>query len=100
MPNITNAQAISFSNTQVRTMADLMYTNYMTAKSLLATWNSQALSSIITNDSSIIVDGAATDGRSLITGAMVTNIVTRAQEIITDYEASTNAKLNTVAAVK
>ena len=52
------------------------------------------------NDASPVMDGAQTDGRPVITGAMVNNIVNRAQEIITDYEATSSAKLNTVAQVQ
>jgi hypothetical protein len=54
------------------------------------------MSALILNTTDVIVDGAATDGRSVITGAKATSIITRAQEIITDYEAASNAKLNTV----
>jgi hypothetical protein len=46
------------------------------------------------------VDGAATDGRNVITGAKATSIITRAMEFITDYEAGSNAKLNTVVQVR
>lgn len=81
-------------------MADSMSSNYYTAKAIVNYWNANSLSSIITNDSSQIMDGSATDGRSVITGAMATNIITRASEIIADYEATSNAKLNTVLAVK
>ncbi|HLX53422.1 MAG TPA: hypothetical protein VKR58_05760 [Aquella sp.] len=98
MPNITNPTAIAFCDQKVRPMADLMLQEYNTAKSIVNYWNANSMSSIITNDSSIIEDSAATngDGRQVITGAMVTNIITRAIEKITDYEASSDAKLNTV----
>jgi hypothetical protein len=46
------------------------------------------------------VDGSATDGRSPITGIAATNIVNRASEMIADFEAASNAKLNTVLQVK
>ena len=97
---ITNAQAIAFCNQQVRKMADSMASNYATCKAIVNNWNALSMSSLITNDASNIVDGSATDGRSPITGAMATNIITRAQEVITDYEATSNAKLNTVIQVK
>ena len=70
--------------------------NYFRAKAIVDQWNAQSLSAVIPNDASPIMDGADTDGRSLITGANVTNIITRAMEVIADYEAGSNAKLNTV----
>lgn len=100
MANITNPQAILFCNSQVRVMADKMNSSYATAKSIVNNWNALSMSSIITNDTSPIIDGSSTDGRSPITGAMATAIITRALEIIADYEATSNAKLNTVVQVK
>lgn len=99
MAAITDGSAVAFSNQKIRVMADLMYSNYQTAKSLLAEWNARSMSSLIVNTTDLIVDGSPADGRTQITGAQATNIVTRAQEIITDYEATSNAKLNTVAVV-
>jgi hypothetical protein len=100
MPNITNPTAIQFTNAMARPMADAMLQSYATAKALLNYWNANSMSTLITNDASVVMDGAGvTDGRHAITGAMVTNVVTRAQEIITDYEAGSSAKLNTVEAL-
>lgn len=95
----TNIQAINFSNNMARRMADSMAQNYYTAKAIVNFWNANTVSAIIPNDSVTISDGAATDGRQIVTDAAITAIVTRAQEIITDYEATSNAKLNTVLAV-
>ncbi len=80
-------------------MADAMAQNYMTCKAIVNYWNANSVSSVIANTTDTIADGAATDGRQIITGAMVTNIITRAQEVIADYEATSNAKLYTVLAV-
>ena len=82
----TNAQAISFSNTRIRPMSDLLYSTYLSAKKLTAEWNAQSVATVIPNDSTIIADGSATDGRPQITDAQATNIVTRCNEIITWYE--------------
>ncbi len=97
---VTDPAAIAFSNTQIRPIADSMSTSYWTAKKLLANWNSLGMSAKFPNDTTAVSDGAAQDGRNQITGAMVNNIVNRAQEIITDYEATSNAKLNTVLQVQ
>lgn len=91
-------------------MADLLYAAYLSAKSLVAQWNAQSVSSVIPNDSTVISDGAATDGRAQITNAQATTIITRAQELISWMEnglvgspfnaGSTSATLSTVAAVE
>ena len=101
MPDITDPQAISFANTKVRVMADLLQSTYWSAKAIVTEWNATSMSALIPNTADPIKDGAnpvtgTADGRKPITGAKATSIITRAQEFITDYEASTNAKLNTV----
>lgn len=104
----TNAQAVAFVNTRIRPMADLIFTGYETAKSLVSQWNSQSVATAIPNDSTVIADGAAADGRAPITDAQATNIVTRCMEFINWMERGTldtsgtlnNATLNTVAAVE
>ena len=100
MADITNAQAVAFSNNRIRPMADLLYTAYQTAKSIVDQWNAQDVSSVLPNTTDPIVDGSAQDGRPPITGAKATNVITRCQDLIADYEASSNAKLNTVTAVQ
>lgn len=106
----TNAQAVTFSNTRIRPMADLLATTYLTAKSVVNQWNAQLVSSVIPNDSVVISDGAAQDGRAQITDAQATAIITRCQELISWMEnglvaspflgTSTLATLNTVMAVE
>lgn len=98
MPN-TNAQAIAFDNTIARPYANEGYLLYLSAKNIVNQWNAQSVSSVIPNDSTVISDGAATDGRPTATNAQVTAMVTRAQEVITDLEANSNAKLNTLLAI-
>lgn len=94
---ITNPTAIGFCNTYARPDADAMLSSYNTAKTVVNYWNANNISALIPNDSTLVADGAGvTDSRSPITGAMVNNVITRAEEIIADYEANGNAKLNTV----
>lgn len=97
---ITDPAAVKFCNEQARIMADCMAQNYYTAKVIVNNWNALGMSSLVTNDASVVVDGSATDGRNQVTGAKITSIITRAMEIIADYEASSNAKLNTVLQVR
>ena len=94
---ITNATAVSFANTRVRPFADAYLTTYATAKALVAEWNATGMSALVPNDSNLFVDGSATDGRHPITGANATSVITRALELIADFEAGGSAKLNTIA---
>lgn len=113
MPNNTNAQAIAFSNGKIRPMADLLYTAYETAKSVVQQWNSQNVAAVLPNDANLIQDGATVatgtpDGRAPITDAQATTIITRCQDLINWMEGSaaiaagdgSKAVLNTVGAVE
>lgn len=95
----SNAQAIAFVNNMARRYADAEAQAYNTAVALNAFWNANSVSAVVPNDATIILDGAATDGRQIVTGVGTTNIVTRAQEKLADYQANSNAKLNTVLAL-
>jgi len=104
---ITNPVAIGFSNNRLRRQADKLAQAYYFAKTVVNEWNANGLSSLITNTSDVLRDTASPtddvgtdgDGRHVVTGAELTNLVTRCQELITDFEASSNAKLNTILAV-
>lgn len=99
MADITNPEAVRFCNEKVRVAADKLASAYTFAKQVQAEWFANSMASLIPNDASPIIDGSATDGRHPITGADATNIITRCGDLITDYEANTNAKLNTVLGV-
>lgn len=96
MAAITDPVAIRFANEKIRVAADMMAQNYWTAKSLLAEWNATGMSTRIPNTADTLTDGSAQDGRHPMTAAQATAVITRAQEVITDYEATSSAKLNTV----
>lgn len=102
----TSPQAISFSNTRIRVMADLLGSTYLSAKKLVAEWNAQGMATAIPNDATVIDDGASADGRPPLTNAGATAIVTRCNELINWMEtgsisggAVTDATLGTVVAV-
>ena len=101
MANITDAEAIRFCNEWARPAADRLAQRYYTAKALVNEWNARSMSAKIPNRADAGVDGSgsAGDGRPGVTAAQITAIITRAQELITDYEATSNAKLNTILAV-
>lgn len=102
---VTDPSVISFCNNFTRVAADKRAQDYYFAKKVNDVWNS-GLSALIPNDATVIADGAAPngtstaggDGRRLIKGADVWLLVSRCQEIITDFEANGNARLNTVLA--
>ena len=96
MPDITNVQAIKFCNEQVRPYADRAAQQYFVAKALVGQWFAQGLDKAIPNDASVVLDGSSEDGRPILTGAAVTNVVTRAMEVIADYEVTGNDKLKAI----
>lgn len=103
---VTDPSAIAFCNNYIRPAADRRAQDYYFAKVVLGLWNS-GLSSLFPNDSTVVADGAAPnglnttggDGRRLIKGSDVNNLVNRCSEIVTDFEATSSAKLNTILAV-
>ena len=99
MADITEAAAVRFSNEKVRVAADKLAKAYYFAKQVQNEWFANSMSASITNTADAIIDGSATDGRHVITGADATNIITRCGELVTDMEASSNAKLNTILGV-
>lgn len=93
---ITDVEAVDFSNRKIRTVAEQMAVLYNKCKEVVAEWNATGMSAKLTNDSEPVVDGADSDGRHPIVGSDANNIINRCTEFITDYEATSNAKLNTV----
>lgn len=97
MAEITNAEAIKFCNEKVRVAANQYAQLYYRAKAVYQEWTANGLGDIIAYDNAdLVVDGSATDGRHPISGIDVNNLMTRLGEVITDMEASSNAKLNTI----
>jgi len=98
--DITNVQAIKFSNEQGRPFADRFARLYYDAKLFVDQWNAQNLSAVIPNVAGdLVVDGSRTDGRREVSGADLYGVLNRAIEIVTDFEATSSAKLNTILAV-
>jgi hypothetical protein len=102
---ITNPQAIAFSNNFARKAADKLAQAYFFAKIAVAEWNQ--VSALFPNDTNVLRDSASPtddlgtggDGRMIVTGAEMNLLITRLQEKISDYEATSSAKLNTILAV-
>jgi hypothetical protein len=98
MADITNPGAIRFCNEKVRPIADLLEFAYLRCKATLDEWNARQLGVTIPVSAAPVVDGAASDGRPVLDGNAVNLIMARCQDFVTDYEANSKAKLNTVMA--
>lgn len=104
----SNVQAVTFANGKIRPMAQLLYTAYLNAKSILQEWNSQSVATVLPNDANLLADGSAVDGRPPITDAQATSIITRCQDLVNWMEGSASISagdgsksvLGTVAAVQ
>src|SRR5690348_15835710 len=96
MANITDPTAIKFSNEQIRPIADRFMKLYYASKAASADWTAKGLGALFPNDSSLVVDGSATDGRTPITGGDVNIIVSHLNTLIADLEASSNLKRNQI----
>ena len=100
MANITDPTAILFCNTQVRTGADKTMQFYWWMKALKVEYLANPnLATLLPNDSSPVLDGSATDGRTPITGADVQAFLTNVNTFITSLEANSSAILNNFAKI-
>lgn len=100
MADITNAEAVTFCNERVRVAADKLAQAYYYAQIVTQEWTANSMGTLIPNEAGdTIIDGSETDGRHVISGADANNIINRCNELVTDYEANTLAKLNTILGV-
>lgn len=85
MAAITNPVAIKFANEKVRVAADLLAQVDNFAASVLNEWTALGSTALVPNTADVLVDGASVngvdgaggDGRPVITGAKVNNIINR-----------------------
>ena len=96
---IDNPEAVRFCNEKVRVAANRLAKAYFFAKEVAAEWYANNMGALLPVDGGDVLDGSATDGRHVITGNDATALIVRLTELVADYEASDNAKLNTVMAV-
>jgi hypothetical protein len=99
MAEITNAEAVRFCNERVRVAANKLNAAYKFAKEVSAEWYANNMGTLFPSGEGPVVDGSATDGRHPVSADDVLLLVSRLSELVADYEASTNAKLNTILAV-
>lgn len=101
MAAITDPIAIAFANRNIRPIADAMASLYEACKITQLDWSAKGISSLIPNTSDVLVDGASVngtdgtggDGRVVIAGSDVNQIMFRISELVTDYEANNKTKL-------
>lgn len=77
MADIVSPQAIKFSNERIRVAADLIAQLDNLAASILNEWTALGSTALIPNTADNIIDGAAGDGRPIITGIKANNIINR-----------------------
>ena len=99
MAEINNVQAVKFCNEKVRTAADRFAQLYWWAKIVSEEWVSQGIGSMFPNDDSVVMDGSAIDGRTILTGADVHILAGNVVAFIADLEANGNLKLNQISKV-
>jgi hypothetical protein len=94
MADITNPQAVRFSNEDIRPMADKLAQAYYAAKVFLNEWSAQGIGTLIPNTNDVIMDGSDTDGRAAIDGAKINGLQGYLATFVADLEANGNLKLN------
>lgn len=96
MATINNPQAVRFCNERVRVAANHFSRLYAWCKSVSNEWTAQGMGTLIPNSADQVADGAATDGRPIITGSDVNVMAARVTEFINLMEATSNQKLNQI----
>lgn len=88
MPDITNPQVIRFVNERVRPICDKLFSVWKDSGETIQEYNSGNIGSLI-NDAGAgnnIADGASVDGRNILTGGDVYNVITALQQLINYVE--------------
>src|ERR1017187_1410051 len=101
MENMVDPSAILFCNGQVRPGADRTMQFYWWMKALKIEYLANPnLAALIPNDSTaIVIDGAAVDGRTVITGADVQVFLANVNGFITSLEANSGVILSNFAKI-
>lgn len=93
MPN-TNPQAILIANEKIRPAANRFGQLYGFLKILQAEATAESWLTLFPNDSELLVDGSAVDGRTPITNADARAFITLAGAYLTFMEQASAANLN------
>lgn len=94
MPN-TNPQAIRIANEKLRPAADRFGQLYNSLKALQAEAQAEGWPALFAGGASnVLSDGSDVDGRTPVTDADISGLITMASAFITWMEASSNANRN------
>ena len=99
MANNANPQAVLFANTKIRPVNDLALSLYYSIQLFQQEWTQQDIAAVIPNDSNLIVDGSATDGRPPMTDAQAQIVQANLQTIMNVFTANSNLILNQLLSV-
>jgi hypothetical protein len=92
---ITDPTVIRFSNEKIRASSDKYVQLYNWAKNVVNLYVAQDIGNLISGDEAeVLDDGSSVDGRPLITGQDLLNVITNLQTFISTSEANSNAILN------
>jgi predicted TPR repeat methyltransferase len=96
MADINDIQAVTFCNTKLRMVADVLQTAVESSQTMTAYWNAHPeLGTLFTNNmSGKVLDGAATDGRPIITGNDVLIMIGLLNTLVSEYAANSNQNMN------
>ena|SRR5271170_7541672 len=90
----SNVQAVAFANNYARAGANNVVSCYLTMKRVLQVWTGQDVVAVLPNDSNLLVDGSAQDGRPPITDAQVNILIANMTTLVASFEASSSLILN------
>ncbi len=83
MANITNPQAVNFCNNKARRLADLIEKARRTAEQFLIDITTEFEANVGGNaNEDVIIDGAATDGRQVITKQNIAEVKYVAEQLV------------------
>lgn len=96
MADNVSPQAIKIANEKIRPAADYILQTYFFMKTLQAQYAAQAWAAEfpVGDPTGVLMDGAQTDGREVLTNADVNAVVTALGAFITFMEATSNQQLN------
>lgn len=89
---LDNPQLLEFANDELRQLADKFVALKIRVDAAVTQYNARGLGTIINDGGSTnsVLDGSATDGRTIATGGDVFNLVTLLQDFQTFYTSGRN----------
>jgi hypothetical protein len=87
---LDNPQLVEFCNDELRQIGDRLTALDLRASAAIAEYNARNLGTVIDSggSSNPVLDGSATDGRTIVTGGDVYNIITMLQDLQTFFAAT------------